>query len=392
MALPPIPRGDVPPAEIPEFFNFACPPTNGGIKQVDPLTPTFTFARNLLVDFDLVLPDGGRVPMWIIEDPNAPDAPPPLPKDALRRSFPSALIRIPQGALVNADVNCQGNFHTIHWHGIEPTPMNDGVGHTSFEVTGHFIYQFQPRDAGTYFYHCHKNTVLHFEMGLYGLLLVDPPDPAAPTVPLTYTTGGPGFAARFNPAAVALTDHVIHYDVEAAWVPDSIDSRWHLLGHNAFMQICVPDDPMNPANFTQDGILNDFRPDIFVLSGIPRRINDPTPFTAADSPLVAPTVRVGQTLLARTLNADYIIQQFTLGIDAEVIAMDGRGLGIPPFHQYSRPFPLPAGTPFRLTSAMRWDLIVKPTTAGTFPVKIEFLNQITGKLLYTARTTITVTP
>ncbi|MCM2357934.1 MAG: multicopper oxidase domain-containing protein, partial [Geobacteraceae bacterium] len=319
MALPTIPRGDVPPEEIPAFFNFTTPPTNGGIKQVDPLPPTFTFARNLLVNFDLVLPDGGRVPMWIIEDPNAPDAPPPLPQDALRRNFPSATIRIPQGALVNADVLCQGNTHTIHWHGIEPTPMNDGVGHTSFEVAGHFFYQFQPRDPGTYFYHCHKNTVLHFEMGLYGLLLVDPPDPANPTVPVTYPTGGPGFAARLNPAAVALTDHVIRYDVEAFWVPDSIDSRWHLLGHDAFMQIGDPEDPVNPANFTQDGILNDFRPDIFVLTGIPRRINDPTPFTAADNalfgPLVAPTVGVGQTLLARTLNADYIIQQFTLGID-----------------------------------------------------------------------------
>jgi FtsP/CotA-like multicopper oxidase with cupredoxin domain len=381
MALPPISRGDVPPDEIPEFFNFTSPPTNGGIKQVDPLPPTFTLRRNLLVNFDLVLPDGGRVPMWIIEDPDDP---------VNGRTFPSAPIRIPQNALVNADVLCQGNTHTIHWHGIEPTPMNDGVGHTSFEVAGHFIYQFQPRDAGTYFYHCHKNTVLHFEMGLYGLLLIDPPDPANPTVPVTYPLGGPGFAARFNPQALALTDHVIHYDVEAVWVPDSIDSRWHLLGHDAFMQNGVPDDPVNPANFTQDGILNDFRPDIFVLSGVPRRINDPTPFTAADSPLVAPTVRVGQTLLARIINADYIIQQFTLGIDAEVIAMDGRGLGIPPFHQYSRPFPLPAGTPFRLTSAMRWDLIVKPTTAGTYPVKIEFLNQITGRLLYTARTTITV--
>lgn len=394
MALPIILRGDVPPGENPEFFNFTCPPGSGGINNPDPLPPTFSFKRNLLVDFNLILPDGGRVPMWIIEDPDAPDAPSPLPTDAFRRNFPSPAIRVPQGALVNADVNCQGNTHTIHWHGIEPTPMNDGVGHTSFEVTGHFIYQFQPRDAGTYFYHCHKNTVLHFEMGLYGLLLIDPPDPANPTVPVTYPIGGPGFAARFNPAAVALTDHVIHYDVEAAWVPDSIDSRWHSLGHNAFMQNCVPDDPMNPANFTQDGILNDFRPDIFTLTGMSRRINDPTPFTAAENPLfgplVSPTVKTGQTLLIRTVNADYIIQRFTLGIDAEVIAMDGRGLGIPPFHHYSHPFRLTAGTPFQLTSAMRWDLIVKPTTAGVYPVTIEFLNQITGKKLYTARTTITV--
>jgi hypothetical protein len=106
--------------------------------------------------------------------------------------------------------------------------------------------------------------------------------------------------------------------------------------------------------------------------------------------VVAPTVGAGQTLLIRVLNADYIIQQFTLGIDAEVIAMDGRALGVPPLMQYSHPFRIPAGTPFRLTSAMRWDLIVKPTTPGPIQATVEFFNQITGAKLYTARTSITV--
>lgn len=384
MALPTVSRGEVMPDEIPEFFNFSCPPSSGG-PNPDPQTPTFTFRRDLLVGIDLLLPDGGRVPLWIIEDPDDP---------VNGRTFPSPTIRIPKDAVVNADVSCKGGTHTIHWHGIEPTPMNDGVGHTSFDVTGHFNYQFQPRFAGTYFYHCHKNTVLHFEMGLYGLLLVDPPDPASPAVPVTYPVGGPGFASAYNPLALSLTDHVIHYDVEAFWVADSIDSRWHSLGHDAFMQKCVPDDPVNPANFSQDGILNDFRPDIFCLTGIPRRKNDPTAFTAADNalfgPLVAPTVEVGKTLLIRVTNADYIIQQFTLGIDADVIAMDGRALGVPPYMQYSHPFRLPAGTPFRLTSAMRWDLIVKPATAGVIPATVEYFNQINGQKLYTARTTITV--
>ena len=129
----------------------------------------------------------------------------------------------------------QLNTHTIHWHGIEPTPMNDGVGHTSFEVTGNWIYQFQPNTAGTYFYHCHKNTVLHFEMGLYGLLIIDPPQGPtfasanAPTIP------------RFDPATFT-----VPFDVEAAWVPDEFDSHWHVLGHNAFMQACDANDPVEP--------------------------------------------------------------------------------------------------------------------------------------------------
>ena len=171
MTTPLISRGAMLPAQVPEYFKFVCPPSSGG-PNPDPQPPTFFFRRNLLVGIDLTLPDGGRVPMWIIEDPDSKNG----------RTFPSAPIRIPLNSLVNVDVNCQGGTHTIHWHGIEPTPMNDGVGHTSFEVSGHFIYQFQPRHAGTYFYHCHKNTVLHFEMGLYGLLLIDPPKPAGSTV------------------------------------------------------------------------------------------------------------------------------------------------------------------------------------------------------------------
>ena len=394
MAVKILPRGDAPPNEVNEFFKFACPPVFNG-PNTDPRRPTFSFRRKLLVNIDLELPDGGKVPMWVIEDPDARDAPHPLPKDIFRRSFPSPTLHIPLNSVVDADVDCSGNTHTIHWHGIEPTPMNDGVGHLSFEVTGHFNYQFQPRQAGTFFYHCHKNTTLHFEMGLYGLLLIDPPDPAAPGVPVTYRSGGPGFAARFNPAAQSATDHVIRYDVEAFWVPDEIDSRWHKLNHDAFMQKCDSDDPVDADNFTRDGILNDIRPDIFVLTGVARRVRDATPFSAAENPLfgplVAPTVRAGQTLLARTLAASYAIAEFTLGIDVEVIAMDGHALGVPPFQQYSRPFVIPAGTPFNLTSARRFDLLIRPGSPGTIPVSIRYFNNINGRLLYTARTGITVT-
>jgi FtsP/CotA-like multicopper oxidase with cupredoxin domain len=349
-------------------------------------TPT-TVQRTLLNGGGPVGWDGKVIEFMLLDDPDfSPGG-----------SFPGPTVRIPRGTVFHGTTQGKGPPpHTIHWHGIEPTPMNDGVGKHSFEVSGPFDYQFQPRFPGTYFYHCHKNTPLHFEMGLYGMLLVDPPDPAAPNVPVTYPTGGPGFAARFNPLALKPTDHAVHYDVEAFWVPDSIDSRWHTLGHNSAMQKTNPADPVNPANFSQDGILNDFRPDIFLMTGIPRRNNDTATFTAAENPLfgplVAPTVKVGQTLLIRVLNADYLIHRITLGTDAEVIAMDGRALGVPPFMQYNRPFPLPAGTPFKLTSAMRNDLIVKPTTAGTFPAMVEFLDQITGKKLYTAKTTITVTP
>ncbi|MBI2354943.1 MAG: multicopper oxidase domain-containing protein [Deltaproteobacteria bacterium] len=382
--LPVVSRGEMPPEERLAFHKHVCPPAFGG-PNPDPVTPDRTVRRNLLVGIDLLLPDEARVPMLVLEDPDEPDP-------ALRRTFPSKTIRVVTNEVVRCPVTCQGGTHTVHWHGIEPTPMNDGVGKLSFEVNGNFDYQFQARDGGTFFYHCHKNTVLHFEMGLYGLLIVDPPAPAGSPIQAPYRDGGPGFVDAFSPD----TGNVIPYDVEAFWVTDEIDSRWHTLGHDAFMQKCDASDPINPANFTQDGILNDFRPDIFLITGVPRRGVNPAPFTAADNPifgpLVAPTVRVGQTLLVRILNAGYTVHQYTVGFDMLAIAADGRAFGVPPFQQYSSPVTITAGEPVRLSVAERLNMIIRPTTAGTFPVTVEYFHSVSGRLLFTARTTITVTP
>jgi hypothetical protein len=128
------------------------------------------------------------------------------------------------------------------------------------------------------------------------------------------------------------------------------------------------------------------------LTGVPRRQSDSTPFTPANTPaLVAPTVTVGQTLLIRTLNASYTTARFTFDHEVEVIAMDGFALGLPPFQQYSRPFIIPAGTSFRLTTARRWDLLLRPIVANDIQATIEFIQSVKGDLLYSANVTIAVT-
>jgi hypothetical protein len=101
--------------------------------------------------------------------------------------FPAPTFRMPRGAIFHGFTAAGGPPpHTIHWHGIEPTPINDGVGHCSMEL-GQYTYQWQPNFIGTYFYHCHRNTMQHFEFGLYGLMLFHPPD---------------AFFASINPASV----------------------------------------------------------------------------------------------------------------------------------------------------------------------------------------------
>ena len=397
-----IPRGDVPPGKIAEFANFVWPPQNPPVSgPVDPQPATVLVRRNLDVQGKLTLPEGvftsvgdTKIDVWQFEDPDAPGG-------ALA-SFPGPLIRIPRGAVVHAEVGVKLNTHNIHWHGIEPTPMNDGVGHTSFEFSSNFVYQFQPNTAGTYFYHCHKNTVLHVEMGLYGGLIIDPPNPNGPGALLQppYPTGGPGFASAKAPNITGFdpATYTIPYEVEAVWVPDEFDSRWHVLNHNDFMQSNNPSDPMNPTTFDDRGFLNVFRPDIFLISGVvsvPFGIDTATGATVGapiTNPAVAVTAQVGQNILLRFIHAGYTLHEYTLGIDAMVIAQDGHPLGVPPVDQYSFPFVIPANTPFRLTGGRHWDLLVTPTATGIFPFTVKYHDLNNGQLYHIAQTTITVGP
>lgn len=375
MVIRNIPLRPVSPDEFPVFNKHVCPPTFSG-GPIDPVAPTRSIARNLLVNLDLELRDGTKIPMWTLEDPEDPVG---------GRVFPSKTVRTVEGDIVHARVGSKTNTHTIHWHGIEPTPMNDGVGKHSFEISGNFVYQFATNQAGTFIYHCHKNTALHFEMGLYGAVIVDPKKPDTPearSVPdPPYPAGGPGFVRAFNPPT-----HLVRYDVEALWVPDDIDTRWHQLGHDAFMQKCDPDNPLAQENFTQDGFLNEFRPDVFVLSGEARQVDDDTPFEKA-----AIRCKVGQTVLLRFIDATYTINEVRLGLPARIIAEDGYPYGVPPRGQYSHPVDLAAGEPIRITAAMRGDALIRPTSAGRFPCTIDYFHWITGKKLYTARTFIEVT-
>ena len=99
---------------------------------------------------------------------------------------------------------------------------------------------------------------------------------------------------------------------------------------------------------------------------------------------------MGHNILIRLVPAGYTIQEYSLGIDATVIAQDGHPLGVPPVDQYSFPYVVPANTPFRLTAGRRWDLMVTPAAAGTFPFMVKYLDLNNGQLYHVAQTTITV--
>lgn len=351
------------------FAKFAAPPKEPD-RTLDRVPGDVFVRRKLVTGYDMplpyTLPDGkNKLRMWVIADP------------ARAATFPSPAIRLRDGQTLHAEVSASKGPHTVHWHGLEGSPMNDGVGKHSFEIHGDYTYQFTAREPGFYFYHCHRNTPLHFEMGLYGGLIVDP-------------IQGPGFVRAYNPTGNPATEHVVAYQSEVIWVCGAHDHRWRDYSHgfglhqeNALGEL----DPNDPNLFTDmGGGLGDWKPTVFTVSGAVAK----NASTVITDPRAQGRAKVGQTTLVRLLNASYAIQEYRLGVDALVIAQDGRAYGVPPLGQYSEPFWIPAGKPFQLTTAMRYDILIKPTKVGNIPFQVDHWDWVASSLRGTARTQIVV--
>ncbi|HYM63400.1 MAG TPA: multicopper oxidase domain-containing protein [Gaiellaceae bacterium] len=320
--------------------------------------------------------DGFETEIWAFHDESG------------AKIFPAPTIRVTEGEIAHVLLKAGKGPHTIHFHGIEPDPRNDGVGHTAFEVTGGFTYQWQPQKgepgnpnqgaAGSYFYHCHVNTVLHVQMGMFGPLIVDPIVHPAFPVP----QGG----------RRAFVDGPV-YDVatEALIVSWEVDPRWHELNHAAGLD-------------GQDVGLNRFEPSRFYLLGGTLNGGSGGGATNTDGSsgsggggrvLEIKEVRArlgGLPTLVRFLNGSYFptraffnrpssgLPPATDGVDVEVISHDGR-----PFRHTDDPNgpsePCGVDGPLLLNrlafgAAERYDLILHPKKRGTFVAQVEWYDWI----------------
>lgn len=306
----------------------------------------------------LRFPDGAEHDMWSFES------------ETSGRRFPAPVIRFTEEDLVHVTLKPSKRVHTVHLHGVEPDPRNDGVGHTSFEVSGSYTYQFKsdpgtPGDvmqgsAGTYFYHCHVNTVLHVQMGMVGPLIVDP---------VTHRD----FPVPAGARRVFVDGPLYDIATEMLLASYSVDPRWHELSHAAGLS-------------GEDVRLNRFEPKHFyvlggLLNGPPSRDE-----VASVSRLRANTRESGHPTLLRMLDFNYFpssaVFTDTSGRPvrmAEVVSHDGRG-----FRDTSDPrgpsWPIAvAGSPLlthRLAfgSAERYDVLLKPPGRGTYVLTINFLD------------------
>ena len=249
------------------------------------------------------------------------------------RVLPSAHIEPIEGQQITVSFqNMSPMEHTVHLHGLDVDQQNDGVPATSFAIRpmGSYDYTFVAPHAGTYHYHCHVDTVVHYAKGMYGAVIVRPPNGSTSQA----WTGGPVF------------------DEEVIWHLSTMDSSWDAFAGSSTATAR-------------------YRPDVFLLNG------KETAGALSDvySRVVVPT---GQTAYLRLLNAAYHWARVSIGgLNFQVVASDGRPLR----SAYS------TGV-LELGPGERYDILLQPTVAGTKTAQVDYLDDYSGAVLGSVQTQV----
>lgn len=202
--------------------------------------------------------------------------------------------------------------HTIHFHGLDTDQANDGVPHTSEDILvgDSFTYRFTATHAGTYFYHCHVDTVEHLQMGMHGAFIVKAKDGADQA-----WTGGPS------------------YNKEYTFVLNEIDPDWHK---------AVEDGKSYDRT--------DFHPRYWTINGKAYPDTEGDPSTSIEG-------KVGDTVLVRLINSGYQTHSMHLhGHHFKVIASDGRPLPV-----------VEEKDTINVGAGERYDLLITFTQSGNYP-------------------------
>ncbi|MFB6220468.1 MAG: multicopper oxidase domain-containing protein [Halolamina sp.] len=94
-------------------------------------------------------------------------------------SVPGPVIRATEGTEMKITLdNTDGRRpHTVHFHGVQKAWKDDGVPTTSgitVNAGEKHTYTIPANTVGTHYYHCHFQTHRHIDMGMFGILRVDP--------------------------------------------------------------------------------------------------------------------------------------------------------------------------------------------------------------------------
>lgn len=245
--------------------------------------------------------------------------------------IPGPTIELIEGDSVEIDFwnLSQGMPHTIHLHGLDVNQDNDGVPALSFEVyhMDHGFYKFKAPHAGTYIYHCHVTSTIHVQAGMYGSIIVRPPNGSENQ---TWAGGET-------------------YDRDFLWTASEIDLTWHTPTIMNHVHDTVNPQPMYiPSTYT---------PQFFFVDGRSgTQLTDPNNYyTAAENDKV----------YMRLVNIGYygVRYIFPSSVGARTISSDGR--------------PLPTefiNDTIEVLPGERYGTMIQLGTDPLYPVTVEHFN------------------
>ncbi|MEE2908081.1 MAG: multicopper oxidase family protein [Planctomycetota bacterium] len=107
----------------------------------------------------------------------------PYPATLINGSLPGTTMYFKEGDMFRVLVNNKlKEPTTIHWHGLIPPSLQDGVPEISqapIEAGGSMYYEFPLRQSGTCWYHSHFG--LQEQQGHYGALIIEPKEEPHPS-------------------------------------------------------------------------------------------------------------------------------------------------------------------------------------------------------------------
>jgi FtsP/CotA-like multicopper oxidase with cupredoxin domain len=270
--------------------------------------------------------------------------------ESLRANYllrlPSPVIRVEVGDIVQIVVENTHYFpHSIHLHGVDHPFShheynggrygNDGVPQTSeldLMPGQSRVYEFQARQPGTMFYHCHVQVHTHVAMGLAGMIIVEENRPN--NWLQTLNVGG----GKVRHPSVAVREN---YDQE-------YDLQYHAMDKELTQIIQKYNDPRLIAReMNRRYDLTDATEDYYTLNGLS------FPYTLRESMIIT---EPDQKIKLRMLNSGgELIAVHTHGHKATITHYDGVEQN--PVAQITRDV-------FDLAPAQRLDLLLNTTNDG----------------------------
>lgn len=329
-----------PGAENKSTASPAGPTHNGREEKSTWQAPEQYFERRMFTDGVMTMPDGAGVPYWGFEDPIAAPG---------QKTFPSPVVRMRVGEVAHVKLETLCDAAPVASN-ARTGPRNGGLargwglhsaGALAVQKRESYIYQWQPKQAGTWLYQSHLSSARHFEMGLFGLLIVDP-EPESDGLPRAYR-GGPA------------------YNVERCWILDDIDPDWHA-----------------GAELVSGGSGSErerpFVPKYFLINGVPNTevMNDER---------VAINAKAGDKVLIRLLNASFSLVRLKIeGLQGQIISVDGNALASAA-HPWTKWSPVKPTHPVYLATGARNDILIDLdpeksgiVAGGDYLVTFEFLD------------------